>query len=595
MHRIILLARIALAFALAAAPSALHAEPQRPNILIIVADDMGINDLGHINGGQTRTPNLDRLAAQGVSFQRHYTESSCSTSRAALLTGMNPTRVGFHPVGLALPADIATLPELLRRNGYHTALFGKWHVGDLLRDDGPDKHGFDEWFGMLSHFYLAGAQQNGHLVGRRPVYIDPWLQSDRSAPQQYKGHIDDILTERVIAAIARKRNQPWFIYAAFLAPHTPTIPGAAYAAKYPDTPNGRYRALIEQLDHNVGAILRQVQDSGQADRTIVIFVSDNGGTGTAFPSNAPLDGSKATYAEGGIRAPLIVHWPGHWAGGKRIDDVKYIADIYPTLADALQLNAATPLDGENLFGRRKKPLFWYSQNIQDDSWSVLSADGRWRLMGNNTVSRLLQYNGTTGLPREAADPAVQARMLREYIEWRDATTLLPNAARTTRPGASRAVANALRPTFSLGLSFVLPPAPSAKPVALVGNRQLDLRYENDEFVLRLDATTLRFPYRLQERCNSILLNFVIAQDNTIFYGEGISQVKLYVNGQQPITRSFKIDRIDSANFSLLTMDDFNTQPRGPIVAPSIALATRIVPASELEPALDSQRKTYCEK
>lgn len=566
---------------------------QLPNILLILADDMGINDLGRINHGETRTPNLDQLAASGISFSRHYTESSCSPSRAALLTGMNPARVGFHPTGLGLPNDITTLPEFLRQQGYHTALFGKWHVGELLSYDGPDKHGFDEWFGMLSHFYLAGVQRNGHLIGQGPVYIDPWLQLNGAAPTQYKGHIDDLLTERVVKTIAEKSAKPWFIYAPFLSPHTPTIPNKEFAAKYPDTPNGRYRAVVEQLDNNIGRVLKQVEASGLADNTIVIFVSDNGGTGSAFPSNAPLSGKKATYAEGGIRTPLIVHWPKHWSGGKRVDDVKYIADIYPTLVKALGLKADAHLDGEDLFKQRKKPLFWYSQNLWEDSYSVLSANGEWRLQGSNTSTELFRYADKLALPEATQNPTMQAKLVQEYISWRDAATRLPNSSQPNVRSNSKAIANAFRPTFSLGLSFSLPAAPSDKPVQLVSNKQFDLSYAAGEFILTLDSHTLKYPYQLHRQCNSIYLNFNITQDNTIFYGQGVSAVDLYVNDNKPIAGNLKTDRINSDNFSLLTLRDFNTQPRGVIAERSITMSTRFLTQPELAPALDALNRDYC--
>ena len=588
-------ARIALACALllAAAGAWCGESAPRPNILLILADDMGINDLGHINHGQTQTPNLDQLARRGVSFSRHYTESSCAPSRAALLTGMNPARVGFHPTGLTLPDDVTTLPELLRAQGYHTALFGKWHVGDVLRDDGPQRHGFDEWFGALSHFYLGGAQHNGHPVGQRPVYMDPWLQHNGAPATQYRGHIDDLLTAQVIEAISRPATVPWFIYVPFLSPHTPTIPAPRFAQKYPDTPSGRYRAVIEQLDDNIGAILKQVEKSGLADDTIVIFVSDNGGTGAAFPSNAPFAGEKATYGEGGIRTPLIVHWPRHWTGGRRIDDVKYIADIYPTLARALRLPVGPQLDGVNLFEKRQQPLFWYSQNALDDSYSVLSADGHWRLLGNNSVSELLRYPGGATEPVKTQDRVVQEKLAREYANWRDAATMLANPARPDRHDSSAFVANPFRPTSSIGFSLMLPAV--QQPVPLIANRQLRVSYAPGEFVLTMDSIELRFPYQLKNTCNSVYLNFKVAQDNTIFYGAGISQVDLYVNGDGPITRNFKIDRLDSANFSRLTQKDFNTLPAGPIVERSIAIASRLLPGPEIAPALDTLDRNYCKK
>jgi arylsulfatase A-like enzyme len=584
-----------------------HGQQQRPNVLLILADDMGVNDLGHVNQNKTRTPNIDQLARQGISFSRHYSDSSCSPSRAALLTGMNPARIGFHPAGLTLPEDIVTLPEFLRRQGYHTALFGKWHVGDLLVGDGPDKHGFDEWFGMLSHFYLAGATQDGRILGRKPVYIDPWLQRDGAAPVQHKGHIDDLLTAEVVAAIAKKSDQPWFIYVPFLAPHTPSTPSKEFADKYPNTAEGRYRALIEQLDTNIGIILKQLNSSGLAENTIVIFASDNGGTGDAFPSNSPFVGAKATYGEGGIRTPLIVHWPKHWYGGTRVDDVKYIADIYPTLANALGVKANTQLDGVDLFKRRDKPLFWYNHSIWSEAYSMLSADGEWRLLGDSKTSELLHYANGRTTPETRQNPAVQARLSQQYLKWRNSITLLPNSG---QDGESKFVASPFRANMSVGFSFSLPGAlavpsesprqgPSAaagKPIALIANKQFDISYSAGEFILNLDsAVALRFPYPLPKPCNSIHLNFNIAQDNTPFYMREFTLVKLYINDSPPMVREFKIERMNSSNFAPLTMGDFNTQPRGPVASRSVAISSRLWTDAEIAQSSAALDRDYCGK
>lgn len=588
-----------------------HGQNQRPNILLILADDMGVNDLGYVNQNKTRTPNIDQLARQGISFSRHYSDSSCSPSRAALLTGMNPARVGFHPAGLTLPEDIVTLPEFLRRQGYHTALFGKWHVGDLLVGDGPDKHGFDEWFGMLSHFYLAGVTQDGRTLGRQPVYIDPWLQKDGAAAVQHKGHIDDLLTAEVVAAIAKKSDKPWFIYVPFLAPHTPSTPSKEFADKYPNTPDGRYRALIEQLDTNIGTILKQLNSSGLTDNTIVIFASDNGGTGDVFPSNSPFVGAKATYGEGGIRTPLIVHWPKHWYGGTQVDDVKYIADIYPTLANALGVKAKTQLDGVDLFKHRDKPLFWYNHSIWGEAYSMLSANGEWRLLGDSKTSELLHYTNSRMDPETRQNPAMLARLSQEYLKWRNAITLLPNDG---QGGKSKFVASPFRSNMSLGFSFSLPSAlitpsetprqetsvPRAasaeKPVALIANKQFDLSYSAGEFILNLDSkVALRFPYPLHKPCNSVYLNFNIAQDNTPFYMRELTLVKLYVNDSPPISQGFKIERMNSGNFAPLTMGDFNIQPRGPVAGRSVAISSRLLTDAEVAQSSAALDRHYCGK
>ncbi len=565
----------------------------RPNVLLILADDMGYNDIGFINHQQTVTPTLDKLAADGVLFSRHYTESSCSPSRVALLTGMYPAKLGFHPEGLALPNNIVTLPQLLKNNGYRTYLFGKWHAGDLISEASPDQHGFEHWFGTLSHFYLAGTTRNGHPVANTPTYLNPWLQSESSAPQQYQGHIDDLLTAKAIDIIHQKANAPWFIYAPFLSPHTPTIPNDKFRTKYPDTPNGRYRAVIEQLDSNIATLLTAVEGSGARDNTIVVFVSDNGATGKYFPSNAPFDGSKASYDEGGIRTPLIVYWPKHWQGGKQIQDPKYIADIYPTIAQALGLKVPSDVDGENIFKPRKAPIYWYSQSPLKDTFSALSTDGRWRLLGDGDSARLLYYPDISGPPTPKDNPAVQASLLQKFLAWRNAATTMIGDGQRPLGNASKAIAAPFRPTFSLGFSFLKPSLGDQSTIQLIDNRQLKLVYALGEFVLTLDSTTVKIPYQLTAQCNSIYLNFAVSQDNTIFYGDGKSTLNLYVNGSQANKGEFKIDRINEKNFSELKLVDFIAQPRGQIFGSSIGIASRLFLNDEIEQRLIAQTQKYC--
>ena len=570
-----------------------YGQNRQPNVLLILADDMGYNDLGFINHQQTVTPTLDKLAANGISFSRHYTDSTCSPSRVALLTGMNPAKLGFHPEGLALPNDIVTLPQLLKDNGYRTYLFGKWHAGDLITDASPDKHGFDHWFGMLSHFYLAGITRNGHQVASTPAYLNPWLQSENSAPQQYQGHIDDLLTAKAIDTIRQKEATPWFIYVPFLSPHTPTIPNDKFRAKYPDTPNGRYRAVIEQLDSNIAALLAAVEGAGERDNTIVIFLSDNGATSKFFPSNDPFSGSKASYDEGGIRTPLIVYWPKHWQGGNQISEPKYIADVYPTIAQALGLQVPRNIDGESIFKQRKTPIYWYSQAPSRDSFSILSTDGRWRLLGDGNSSQLLYYADAKSAPAPKVNAAVQAKLNHQFISWRDSVTTLISGGKHPSKAGSLSIATPFRPTFSLGFSFLAPSPIGANPISLIDSRQLKLSYQPGEFVLNIDSTVLKIPYQLSSQCNSIYLNFFVAQDNTIFYGDGKSTIDLYVNGNPPSRAEFKIDRINDPNFSELKLRDFIAQPSGQIFSSSIEIASRAFLNDEIERNMAKQKKDYC--
>ena len=286
---------------------------RRPNVLLIVADDMGYNDLA-INNGNTaiHTPALDDLARQGIRFTRHYADAVCSPARAALLTGQYAARNNYEPNGRGMSPQLITLAEALRDNGYQTWHIGKWHIGDTLRDAWPDRQGFEHWFGFLNQWLLAGAHRNGKLIRVQPRYNDPWLITDGDAGQRYPGHLDDILTDKAIATLGAlaEGTQPWFINLWYYAPHAPVTPAADFAAQYPSTPAGRYRALVHQLDANVARVLEGLRASGQLESTVVIFVSDNGGTNHEIDSNYPFFGNKATFHEGGLRTPLLIRLPG---------------------------------------------------------------------------------------------------------------------------------------------------------------------------------------------------------------------------------------------------------------------------------------------
>lgn len=345
----------------------LAGEAQRPNILLILADDLGSNDIGSWGDGVAPTPTLDRLSQQSIRFRRHYADSTCSVSRAALLTGRAPVNVGFEPDGLGLSPDLATLPRSLKALGYTTHHIGKWHVGEGMEYPGvwPLKQGFDDWFGMFNHFVLRGPGVDGQWARQAPTYIDPWLQDNSQSPRQYKGHLDDLLTDRAITAIERSQGrEPWFINLWLMAPHHPFEPSAKFKQKYPDTEQGHYLALLAQLDSNVGRVLRALESSGQRESTIVVFASDNGSPNLGRDSNWPLQGIKTTYQEGGVRVPMLIHWPGHAQDGD-ISAITHATDLYPTLLGMVGEAAPAGLDGVDLrphmegrSGLADRELYW---------------------------------------------------------------------------------------------------------------------------------------------------------------------------------------------------------------------------------------------
>jgi arylsulfatase A-like enzyme len=394
-------------------------ELQRPNILMIVVDDLGYDDVSAINPNGISTPNIDSIAQEGSLFTRHYADSTCSPSRVAILTGRHPERSGFRHRGIEIPAEFPTVAELLKTVGYQTYLGGKWHAGEERRVGWPVAKGFDTSFGFLNQWQLAGDE----VQKKTPTYINPWLRTGDGEMQQYKGHLTDILTDGSVKKIKQlnKTDQPWFIYHAFLAPHDPIQPAQRYRKKFPATPEGEYRALVTQLDDSVGKLLTAVKNDSN---TLVVFVSDNGGTNNTRDNNYPFFGKKNEVYEGSYRTPLAIRWSGV-IPKKVIDDTVMNVDILPTLVAAAGGVIPNGLDGRNLLPRIKNDIplqkvkrSWeqHNWNIQTMTFSVLSQDGRWRMSEMYGLDPMLYdlTNDATGGTNVAAIYPQRVTELSEY-------------------------------------------------------------------------------------------------------------------------------------------------------------------------------------
>ena len=225
----------------------------------------------------------------------------------------------------------------------------------------------------------SGHPSDGVYSRGRPTYLNPWLENETGQLRQYQGHLTELLTEHALE-VMQTETDPWFIYLSYYAPHTPLQPAADYASQFSDDDRGKYQALKSQLDTSIGRVFKQLRDSGQWENTMVLVVSDNGGTGKAYPSNAPFAGVKAGYGEGGVRTPLILSWPGHWEGGGIRDSATMMFDLFPSILSALGLPMPAAIDGVDIFAKRSaRELRWYSHNIFGDVYSMLSSDGQWRL------------------------------------------------------------------------------------------------------------------------------------------------------------------------------------------------------------------------
>jgi arylsulfatase A-like enzyme len=331
--------------------------PRRPNIVLILADDLGYADIGVYGSRDIPTPNIDRIARDGVLFTDAYVSSPyCSPSRAGLMTGRYPQRFGyeFNPDGspeYGLPLTESTMAERLKTAGYRTALLGKWHLGSADRLH-PLRRGFDQFFGFLGaeHPYLTVASTD---VGTN--LPDPLV--DGMTPVSSLTYLTDTLGDRAAAYIAQHASEPFFMYLAFNAAHTPLEATQPYLARFSDIsdPQRRtYAAMVSAMDDAIGRTLAALRAQHLEEKTLVIFLNDNGGptmptTTLNGSSNAPLRGSKRQTWEGGIRVACAMSWKGQLDAGRTEHRPIIQLDILPTaLAAAGILINGSELDGVNL-------------------------------------------------------------------------------------------------------------------------------------------------------------------------------------------------------------------------------------------------------
>lgn len=352
-----------------------QSQGRRPNILLILADDAGYADIGAYGGREIPTPNIDRLAGAGIRFTDAYVSGPyCSPTRAGLMTGRYPQRFGyeFNPDGspeYGLPLSEKTMADRLRAAGYRTALFGKWHLGysERLR---PLRRGFEEFYGFLGaeHSYM-------NVVDTDPGTGLPDPLMDGTRPVASVTYLTDALGDRAADYIKRHRSEPFFLYLAFNAVHTPMEAPERYLARFANIADARrrtYAAMLSGMDDAIGRTLAALHDSGLEEQTLVIFLNDNGGptmptTTENGSSNAPLRGSKRQTWEGGIRVAFAITWKGHLEAG-RVDRRPIIQlDVLPTALTAAKISVKPgEFDGVDLMpfltgaakGEPHDALYW---------------------------------------------------------------------------------------------------------------------------------------------------------------------------------------------------------------------------------------------
>ena len=427
---------------------------KRPNIVLIVADDLGWHNVGY-HGGVARTPNIDRLAREGVELDRFYAAPLCSPTRAGLMTGRHPLRFGVGCTVITpwrkhgVPHDERMIPEVLARAGYkRRGCFGKWHLGHSHVRYHPLSRGFTHYYGCYN-----GAID--YFTRKREDELD-WHRGHR--PAREPGYATHLITKEAAAFIrACPADEPFFVYVPYNAPHSPLQVPDKYLAMYPklDEKPRAYAAMVTALDEGIGEILAALDDQGVADDSFVLFFSDNGaGIGG---DNRPLRGGKATVFEGGVRVAAAARWPnGGIRGGRKVACPMGFIDVLPTLMRlaGTQDHGGKPLDGidvlDQMAGKAAAPARpWFSYVGYGTKDQLAVMEGEWKLL--YVGPRILQTDdplrdGQIHLfrihadPNETTDlaakhPDVVRRLLaklKTYRSWHGKTCLLEETG--TRKG-----------------------------------------------------------------------------------------------------------------------------------------------------------------
>lgn len=423
---------------------------KEPNIVFLLADDLGYGDLG-CYGGSARTPSIDRLAREGVRFTQFYANGpECSPTRTAFITGRYQHRVGglecaigSGNVGryddairlrsrdeLGLPVSETSIARLLQRAGYATALIGKWHLG---YDDkfAPHHHGFDRAF-----YCLGGGMDYFHHV-EEPSNSPPMLRLNGQNLRR-EGYFTDLVADEAVRFIEANQSRRFFLYVPFTAPHTPfqgpndrlpqPLPANSPLWNQGKAPPAVYAAMIERLDAAVGRVLATLEARALAGNTLVVFTSDNGGTGSA--RNAPLSGTKGSTMEGGIRVPCLIRWPGMLPAGVVSGQAGITMDLTASFARVAGVEAppGRPFDGVDLLAlvaARQPPmprtLFWRGRRGDNTWWAVRAGDLKYvrRQQGNNLQEWLFDLTADVAERNNLLTerPADVQRLMRQLAEW----------------------------------------------------------------------------------------------------------------------------------------------------------------------------------
>lgn len=402
-----------------AAAAAAEPPPSRPNVILMMADDLANEDLSCYGSTRIKTPRLDQLAGEGVKLSSYYSGNPvCSPARMALLSGAYPARIGWRwgvmgygfPPKSGMSPRVYTIAEAFRDAGYRTAITGKWHVGD--KNMSPEHQGFDSAY----YIYMSNNQN-------RDMYRDGELVQKKWDNRL----LTETFAEEAIRVIEAPGDQPFFLYVPWTAPHFPAEPHPDWHGKSGEDRSGRYTDVVEELDYRIGQILDALEKTGKADNTIVIFTSDNGRQpGQAGPHDQPpFSGHKWQSLEGGQRVPFILRYPGVAPAGATLDTMMVGMDIYPTLAAACGIELDLPADAQKMDGvstwtnliqpgsepARNELLYWHGKGE-----ATAIRVGSWKLHFNYGVQKPEDPALTDGpaLYHLTADPLEQHNLAKQH-------------------------------------------------------------------------------------------------------------------------------------------------------------------------------------
>jgi arylsulfatase A-like enzyme len=398
---------------------------KRPNVVLIITDDQGYGDIGIHGNEKIRTPNMDRIAREGVQFTQFHVCPVCSPTRASLLTGRYNYRTGVVDTYIGrsmMHPDEVALPEMLAAAGYRTGIFGKWHLGDNypLR---PVEHGFHESVVIKG----GGLGQPSDFPGGGS-YFDPILLHN-GRPERFKGYCSDIYTAEALKFIDANRDRPFFVYLATNAPHTPLEISTSYAEPYLkaglDDRNAKVYGMVTNMDDNIGRVLAKLKELGLEDDTIVIFLTDNGPQWARY--NAGMRGTKGTVYEGGIRVPFFVRWPRVVKAETKVDRLAGHIDVVPTLLEACGAQAGKhSIDGRSLMPLLRDPEARWENRVMFFQWhrgdepvlyrDCAARDDRWKMVKGSELYDL-QADPAEAKDVAAEHPAELARLRKAYEDW----------------------------------------------------------------------------------------------------------------------------------------------------------------------------------